>query len=45
MTGQSAAGVRLAVRQSLGASDRHDQALRGAGYRYLFSNTMIHRVN
>jgi len=30
---------------SYGQSPRHDAAVKAAGYRYQFANTMIHRVN
>ena len=44
VTGQSAAAFSWLFGSPGGASPRHDQALRDAGYRYLFSNTMISRI-
>ena len=44
VTGQSAAAFSWLFGSPWGCSPRHDQALRDAGYRYLFSNTMIARI-
>ncbi len=44
VTGQSAAAFVWLHGSPWGASSRHDEAVRAAGYRYLFSNTMIHRI-
>lgn len=44
VTGQSAAGFSWLFGAPWGSSPRHDQALLDAGYRYLFSNTMISRI-
>ena len=44
VTGQSAAAFAWLHGSPWGASRRHDDALRAAGYRYLFSNSMIHRI-
>ena len=44
VTGQSAAGFSWLFGSPWGCSPRHDQALLAAGYRYLFSNTMISRI-
>jgi hypothetical protein len=44
VTGQSAAGFAWLFGSPWGSSARHDRALRDAGYRYLFSNTMISRI-
>jgi peptidoglycan/xylan/chitin deacetylase (PgdA/CDA1 family) len=44
VTGKSAPAFAWLSGTQWGMSDRHDQALRDAGYRYLVSNTMIHRI-
>lgn len=44
ITGQSAAGFSWLFGAPWGSSPRHDQALLEAGYRYLFSNTLISRI-
>ena len=44
VTGQSAAGFSWLFGAPWGASARHDQAVSDAGYRYVFSNTMISRI-
>ncbi len=44
VTGQSAPAFAWLHGSPWGASPRHDRALVAAGYRYLFSNTMIHRI-
>lgn len=44
VTGQSAPAFAWLHGTQWGMSDRHDGALRDAGYRYLISNTMIHRI-
>lgn len=43
-TGQSAPAHAWLHGTQWGMSDKHDRALQEAGYRYLFSNTMIHRI-
>ena len=43
-TGKSAPAFAWLSGTQWGMSERHDQALQQAGYRYLFSNTMIHRI-
>ena len=45
VTGQSAAAFSWLFGSAWGSSARHDQALLEAGYRYLFSNTMISRIS
>ena len=45
VTGQSAPAFAWMLGTPWGASDRHDRAIRRAGYRYLIGNTMIHRIN
>ncbi|BEP14769.1 hypothetical protein acdb102_30800 [Acidothermaceae bacterium B102] len=44
VTGQSAPAYAWLHGTQWGMSQRHDQALQQAGYRYLFCNTMIHRI-
>lgn len=44
VTGQSAAAFVWLHGSPWGASERHDAAVRDSGYRYLISNTMIHRI-
>lgn len=44
VTGRSAAAFAWLHGTQWGMSERHDRALRQAGYRYLLSNTMIHRI-
>lgn len=44
VTGQSAAAFAWLHGTQWGMSARHDAALQAAGYRYLISNTMIHRI-
>lgn len=44
-TGRPAAGFVWLHGSSYGHQPRHDRAVRDAGYRYLFSNTMIHRLD
>lgn len=44
VTGQSAPAFAWLLGSPFGLSDRHDQAVRDAGYRYLFSNTMLHQL-
>jgi hypothetical protein len=44
VTGQSAAAFSWLFGSPWGSSPRHDRALVDAGYRYLFSNTMISRI-
>ena len=44
-TGQEAPAFVWLHGSSYGQSPRHDEAVRAAGYRYQFANTMIHRVN
>jgi peptidoglycan/xylan/chitin deacetylase (PgdA/CDA1 family) len=43
-TGRPTPGFVWLHGSSWGHQPRHDQAVRDAGYRYLFSNTMIHRI-
>lgn len=45
VTGQIAPAFVWLHGTSYGRSPRHDAAVRAAGYRYQFSNTMIHRIN
>lgn len=45
VTGRSAAAFAWLHGTPWGMSERHDKALQEAGYRYLISNTMIHRIN
>jgi hypothetical protein len=44
VTGQSAAAFAWLHGTPWGVSPPHDRALVDAGYRYLFSNTMVHRI-
>ena len=44
VTGQSAAAFAWLLGTPRGASERHDRAIRDAGYRYHVSNTMIQRI-
>lgn len=44
VTGQSAPAFAWLHGSRWGMSGRHDRALQAAGYRYLISNTMIHRI-
>lgn len=44
VTGQDSAAFAWLGGSPYGVSDRHDEALRGAGYRYLISNTMIQQI-
>lgn len=44
VTGQSSAAFAWLWGSRWGMSERHDRALQAAGYRYLLSNTMIHRI-
>lgn len=44
VTGQSSAAFAWLWGSRWGMSERHDRALQSAGYRYLLSNTMIHRI-
>jgi hypothetical protein len=44
VTGQSAPAFVWLSGTQWGMSERHDRAVRDAGYRYLFSNTSIHRI-
>ena len=44
-TGQEAPAFVWLHGSSYGRSPRHDAAVRTAGFRYQFANTMIHRVN
>ncbi|HZZ95815.1 MAG TPA: polysaccharide deacetylase family protein [Jatrophihabitantaceae bacterium] len=45
VTGQSAPAFAWLHGTRWGMSERHDRAVRAAGYRYLISNTMIHRIS
>lgn len=45
VTGGSAPAFAWLHGTQWGMSRRHDQALQAAGYRYLISNTMIHRIS
>ncbi len=45
VTGQEAPAFVWLHGSSYGQSPRHDAAVKAAGYRYQFANTMIHRVN
>jgi len=45
VTGQIAPAFVWLHGSSYGQSPRHDRAVKNAGYRYQFANTMIHRVN
>ncbi len=45
VTGQPAPAFVWLHGSSYGQSPMHDRAVREAGYRYQFSNTMIHRIN
>jgi len=45
VTGQEAPAFVWLHGSSYGLSPRHDDAVRSAGYRYQFANTMIHRIN
>ena len=45
VTGQVAPAFVWLHGSSYGQNPRHDAAVRAAGYRYQFANTMIHRVN
>ncbi|WP_061016019.1 polysaccharide deacetylase family protein [Microbacterium sp. CCH5-D1] len=45
VTGQEAPAFVWLHGSSYGQSPRHDQAVKDAGYRYQFANTMIHRVS
>lgn len=44
VTGQSAPAFAWLHGTRWGMSERHDRAVQAAGYRYLISNTMIHRI-
>jgi hypothetical protein len=44
VTGQSAPAFAWLHGTRWGMSERHDRAVQQAGYRYLISNTMIHRI-
>lgn len=44
VTGQASAAFAWLWGTPYGVSERHDAAVRGAGYRYVFSNTMIQRI-
>lgn len=44
VTGQSAPAFAWLHGTPWGANERHDEALRAAGYRYQISNTMLHRI-
>lgn len=44
-TGQNAPAFVWLHGTAYGLSDRHDRAVRAAGYRYQISNTMLHRIN
>ncbi len=44
-TGQSAAAFAWLHGSAWGLSERHDAAVHDAGYRYLISNTMLHRIS
>lgn len=45
VTGQSAPAFAWLGGSPYGLSERHDHAVRDAGYRYLISNTMVQRIN
>lgn len=45
VTGQEAPAFVWLHGSSYGQNPRHDRAVKDAGYRYQFANTMIHRVN
>lgn len=45
VTGQEAPAFVWLHGSSYGQSPRHDRAVKDAGYRYQFANTMVHRVN
>ena len=45
VTGQSAPAFAWLHGSQWGLSERHDRAVQAAGYRYLFCNTMIHRIH
>ena len=45
MTGQDSPAMAFLMGSPYGRSARHDAAVRAAGYRYFFSNTMIQRLD
>lgn len=45
ITGQDAPAMAYLGGSPYGGSARHDAAVRAAGYRYLFSNTMVQRID
>lgn len=45
VTGQEAPAFVWLHGSSYGQNPRHDAAVKAAGYRYQFANTMIHRIN
>ncbi len=45
VTGQEAPAFVWLHGSSYGQSPRHDAAVKAAGYRYQFANTMVHRIN